>query len=216
MRLGFTLIEILVSLAVIGLLTAAFGASANVYLRNMSNRKAADQISLICGAIEAYDKHDWTKLVSRMGTTGVVTREVSTWPMWDMDGNGILDGTRLNCDPGYTPAGTTTIERDAVADTSSTADKAKLPFDYKGFLDHTRFRFNPGDSNANGELLDPWKRPYRIHLRETYLRANQGAAWNALFGAGKSGETLWYAIFSAGADGQAGNADDITSWKRHD
>lgn len=110
---AFTLVEILISLAVIALIVAAFGAGAAMYLRGVGERKAAAQLGTIAAAIEAYGRLDWPE--PQLGPSGALIG-VRLWPLWDMDKDTVLDGravagapagyrgfvahTRFRCGPG--------------------------------------------------------------------------------------------------------------------
>jgi prepilin-type N-terminal cleavage/methylation domain-containing protein len=181
MSAAFSLVEVLISLAVIALIVAAFGAGAAMYLRGVGERKATAQLGTIAAAIEAYGRLDWPE--PQLNGAGVLQR-VALRPLWDMDGNNVLDGR---------------VVADAAAG-------------YQGFVVHTRFRCGPGDLNPNGELKDPWGEAYRIALRANDLQA--GLDWNARFGGGAAGETSAYVLWSVGPDGvdDHGAGDDITSW----
>lgn len=203
MRRAFTLIELLIVIAIIGLLATAFGASARVYLAKVKLRKAWQQISLICTAMEAYGQQSWTKATPVWGTDAATGAKIALrwnqtiWPLWDMDADGHLDGTVLN--------GPT------VRDDATDRDPTRFPAAYAGFVAHSGFRHNPKDVDGESRLLDPWGNPIRIALRMNDVR--QGKDWSARFGGSQRGDTTWYVVWSLGPDRIDGTTDDIISWR---
>lgn len=200
MRRGFTLIELLLAMAVVAVLVTAFGASAHLWLARSKVRKAWQQVSLISGAIAAHPTRTWAKQIPVPKSGPPSHYEQAHFVLWDMDRDSILDGTVLSDES----------LRETKDDKADLADETKIPYDYRGFVETTRFRHNPKDLDPSGRLIDPWGNPYRVAMR---LNEPDPAVWNARFGGGTTGQDLWYAVWSCGPDGKDGTKDDITSWR---
>jgi prepilin-type N-terminal cleavage/methylation domain-containing protein len=191
-RAGFTLMELLVVITIILAIAGMLIPSISYFRRQMNESATGSLVRSVAAAITTYPKRDVSvpnppvTVPPTLPDPGLVNLRKRR--LWDFN-----SGSDLTSPPVY----------DRILDGDPDLDPGFAPVDstaarfagYRGFLGMTGMAAPKGNVDAEGRLLDNWKR--FIHI--SFSADAYGSAW--------------FGVWSNGADGLEGTADDICSWK---
>lgn len=173
-RGGFTMLEILVVVAIIGLLMGLGLPAYNLSVESSRRSRTKALVAAVATAIAAYPRQsiDWPG--------GTVRR------LWDVDGNLELDGGPSSLGGAYAAAATT--------------------LGYQGFLRGSGITLDPALQDADGRVIDAWKRPLRLRFASGPDDQRYGASGVGVWSHGSPGPS------ASDPDQPQDPAAAITSW----
>lgn len=154
---GFTLVELIVVVAIIVALMGIGIPVYNVIMRSNRNSQTHALVQAVAGAMEAYR-------VQNLMVWDAVAGRSRAYQIWDWNEDGLIDGRPADEEPGITAPGH--------------AHHGLYRSGYLGAVEMLALPVGPGRTDEFGRPLDAWRRPLQISVASGVYGSSPFGIWS--------------------------------------